>query len=132
MRSVLDRWIFSIPHFLQQKLARSVELVPAQTLPPSSSAVALLVFTPDNSGERFLVIAEPSELHSFLIEAGLAGPEPDFPRDFGLWRSLVKEATAAAFSVETVEDVNVQEVRWPSTTSLAGYELHLGSIRLRL
>lgn len=132
MKSFLDTWLAGVTEFLHRKLSMSAELVPAEALPSPSAAVILAISRPDNAGDRFTVVAELSPLHSLLLEAGLAGSEPDSLRDHESWRELLKEVTAAALSLDAVEDALVHEAHWPSTSSLAAYELRLGEVKLLL
>ena len=114
MKTFLETWLLTIPEVLRQELSGHAELVPVENAPSQATALSLTVSVGDRLDERFVVAAEVSALHAVLVEAGLAGTQPDKQRDYELWCEFLKKAaTAAARALGSDKEPSVEEAGWP-------------------
>jgi len=133
MKTFLEICLLTIPELLRQELSPHAEFVPADDAPTEAAALSMLVSLGSGTHDRFIVAAQLSVLHPLLIEAGLAGAEPDQQRDSEFWRGfLSRAASAAARAMDRGEEPSVEDAGWLSGTSFCAYELRLGERAMRL
>lgn len=133
MKTFLEAWLQQAQAILRRELSGEVQLLAAESLPPLSSARSLSILVSGSAKGAFTITVDRDALHAVLAAARMAESHSDGDRDWELWCELVKQmANGALQGLEGAAIAPAEEASWRLGLSSAAYELHVGSVRMRV